>query len=348
MMHMLKKLIVAIALISSTTFAAATEITDLLAQAELNNPRAQYQIAQAYKMGDGLVQSSQDALYWLEQAANNRYKLAQRELVDHYLNGKLGKPNHDQAAYWLTRLAISGDDQAQFELGQWYERDTKTVDTLSQAKLWYQIAAEHNPKAEEAFTRVLEEEFNAQRAKQLAAMSQLDDEHQGSLTQNSSPSTTVLSVLVSPLAIIAFVAILALSIGFAWLWRTKNGHRTLYQDQSESAQSHNDELKQQLKLQDKALRKQKQQLELLYNQLKKQQIALQSKPATTTTASKSSHLDLACAMFGYSATQLPDEKQVKQRYKQLCKIYHPDLKGSEEEMKRLNACLKLILNAVNK
>jgi len=36
------------------------------------------------------------------------------------------------------------------------------------------------------------------------------------------------------------------------------------------------------------------------------------------------------------------------RYKQLCKIYHPDLKGSDEEMKRLNSALKIILTSVNR
>lgn len=56
---------------------------------------------------------------------------------------------------------------------------------------------------------------------------------------------------------------------------------------------------------------------------------------------------LACAMFGFHPDQLPDERSIKLRYKQLSKIYHPDMKGSEEEMKRLNSSLKLIIKQVN-
>ncbi|MDN3683394.1 DnaJ domain-containing protein [Vibrio sinaloensis] len=56
---------------------------------------------------------------------------------------------------------------------------------------------------------------------------------------------------------------------------------------------------------------------------------------------------LACALFGYKPGAIPDNKQIKVRYKQLCKIYHPDLNGNEEDMKRLNAALKVILANVN-
>ncbi|MEF1291946.1 DnaJ domain-containing protein, partial [Vibrio sp. M260118] len=59
-------------------------------------------------------------------------------------------------------------------------------------------------------------------------------------------------------------------------------------------------------------------------------------------------ITLACALFGFNPSKIPDEKQIKARYKQLCKVYHPDLKGSEEEMKRLNQALKVILAHVNK
>ncbi|EGU32796.1 J domain-containing protein [Vibrio scophthalmi] len=346
-MHTLKTFIASLALFSSVTFANSTSIDELTAQAELNNPRAQYQIAQAYKTGDGVAQSSQEALYWLEQAANNRYKLAQRELIDHYLHGDLGKPNQEQAFYWLTKLAISGDDQAQFELGQLYQTDSDKVDTLGQAKLWYQIAAASNPKAEEALASILEQEFNAQRAKQLAAIEQLDDQHR---EQSAHSATNTLSSLLNPLSFVLLTLVAALSMILVWLWHRQK--KSIGQIHAHSAQnlSQNDELKQQIQQQDKALRKQKQQLELLYSQLKKQQLALkaQSIQSTTANSSQTPHMDLACAMFGYKPAQLPDEKQIKQRYKQLSKIYHPDLKGSEEEMKRLNTCLKLLLSTVNK
>ncbi|MDF5305812.1 DnaJ domain-containing protein, partial [Vibrio parahaemolyticus] len=39
---------------------------------------------------------------------------------------------------------------------------------------------------------------------------------------------------------------------------------------------------------------------------------------------------------------------VKLRYRQLSKLYHPDTRGSEEEMKRLNQAFKIISQNVTK
>ena len=336
-------------IVSPTIFASITntDVVDaLLQQAELNNPRAQYQVAQAYKTGDGVTQSSQEAIYWLKQAATNRYKPAQRELIDNYLHAGQTKSNQEQAFYWLTKLAISGDDQAQFELGQLYEQEAEQVDTLGQAKLWYQIAAEHNPQAETALSRILEQEFNDQRAKQLADISQLDEQYNSSLTNANQTTVSVIGNLLNPLSILLLSALSTLIMILLWLWRSKKSFLRRHHEQSEKTLSHSETLKQQIQQKDRALHKQNQQLERLYNQLKKQQAAL--KVAPTKATNKTSHLELACAMLGFSADRLPDEKQIKQRYKQLCKIYHPDLKGSEEEMKRLNTCIKLVLCHVNK
>lgn len=49
---------------------------------------------------------------------------------------------------------------------------------------------------------------------------------------------------------------------------------------------------------------------------------------------------MAYALMGFHQNQRPDVKMIKLRYKQLSKIYHPDLHGSEEEMKRLNSAVK--------
>ncbi|MBO0237122.1 DnaJ domain-containing protein, partial [Vibrio parahaemolyticus] len=39
---------------------------------------------------------------------------------------------------------------------------------------------------------------------------------------------------------------------------------------------------------------------------------------------------------------------IKLRYRQLSKLYHPDTRGSEEEMKRLNHAFKLVSQNVTK
>ena len=95
--------------------------------------------------------------------------------------------------------------------------------------------------------------------------------------------------------------------------------------------------REQIKLKDIQLKQQKHQIATLYKELKKRQ------------SSKSNHnLQLACAVFGYKISAIPEQKKIKIRYKQLSKIYHPDGQGSDEEMKRLNAALKTILQNVTK
>ncbi|MGT0150176.1 DnaJ domain-containing protein [Vibrio metschnikovii] len=71
---------------------------------------------------------------------------------------------------------------------------------------------------------------------------------------------------------------------------------------------------------------------------------------TTPTGTSPTRPDfsLACALLGFHPHRLPDEKIIKQRYKQLSKIYHPDLQGSEEEMKRLNGAMKIINQRLTK
>ncbi|MEF1301651.1 J domain-containing protein, partial [Vibrio owensii] len=64
--------------------------------------------------------------------------------------------------------------------------------------------------------------------------------------------------------------------------------------------------------------------------------------------SENQKLLVACAMFGYTPQTIPDSKAVKLRYRQLSKLYHPDSRGSEEEMKLLNQAFKTISQNVTK
>ncbi|MGF1911419.1 J domain-containing protein [Vibrio kasasachensis] len=319
--------------------------TEQLAQAQLENPRAQYQISKAYLKGEVVEKSAPEALYWLEQAAVNRYKPAQYDLVEQYIHGGLTKPNLDKAFYWLTKLAISGDDKAQYELGQLYEKHQKSLNAQSQAKLWYQVAAESNPAAEEAYAILLETQFNEQRAKQLAQIKKLDD--QQSENKPKTPNSYWSYFPAFPQMALATLFMFSVAASSAWLWRRKKQHSQLKTQRdavaiADHTTSESQQLKIQIAKQDKALRKQKQQLDVLYQQLKKHQATLTQ--VNNVKTSPNNPFSTACAMFGFEENRVPDTSKIKQRYKQLCKIYHPDLQGSDEEMKRLNQALKIILD----
>ncbi|POF60482.1 hypothetical protein CRN58_03410, partial [Vibrio vulnificus] len=97
-------------------------------------------------------------------------------------------------------------------------------------------------------------------------------------------------------------------------------------------------LEKELKSQQFSNKQLKRQLEKVFNEYKKLQ-----------NQQKNHKVALACAMFGYLPSNIPDEKSIKIRFRQLSKLYHPDARGSEEEMKRLNGALKVLLqNVTNK
>jgi hypothetical protein len=96
-------------------------------------------------------------------------------------------------------------------------------------------------------------------------------------------------------------------------------------------------LETQLSEKNRTIKQQKRQLQTMFNELKKQK-----------GQKSSNNLQLACALFGYTPSSIPNQKSIKVRYKQLSKIYHPDGQGCDEEMKRLNSALKTILQSVTK
>lgn len=328
--------------------SAAQTVEELQQSAQNNNVHAQLELAEKYDRGQGVVQSDSDAFYWYQQAARNGSQTAALNLSQSYLDGTGTTPDIENAIFWLTKAAMLGSDQAPMLLGQVYEQLTQQTNHLDFAELWYQEAAKNDPQAEDDYARVLEQQFNDRRAQQVATLDQLEvafDAEQielsptaKSLSHSQQSENTTLYALLS-LLLLGAIAIVSLLRSNHKLKQTVNV-------------SDNDQQRQQLKMErdlkrkDETLTQQKRQLETLYRHIKKLQAAESS--ATSTAPSKDNPLHIACAVFGFHPAQLPDEKRIKVRYKQLSKIYHPDLKGSEDEMKRLNQALKIILKNVNK
>lgn len=89
-------------------------------------------------------------------------------------------------------------------------------------------------------------------------------------------------------------------------------------------------------------------LEFTNKQLKRQLEKVFKEFKKTRSQSDNHKVAVACAMFGYTPQTIPDNQAVKLRYRQLSKLYHPDTRGSEEEMKRLNQAFKIISQNVTK
>lgn len=335
-------------LLSPITLADSVEA--LTSKAQSNDIEAQLQLANQYLNGEGVQPSQEDAIYWLEQAANNGSNQAIARLASLYLQPD--NNNAHEATYWLTQLAVAGNVEAQLNLGKVYESMAHSPDTLSLAEIRYRTASPQSEDAEQAYARVLEKKFNARRAKLVSSIDQLQVAFDDSSIQlspvaksKSSANQRSYNIIYSLLGLSAVLVVITISLGRKV--RKLKAHSTL---------SHNDlssekrKLETQIKDQNNRLKQQKKQLETLYRQFKK----LQSSQGHNTPKRRSEppaaeqKLSLACALFGFKVEAIPTEKEIKVRYKQLCKIYHPDLKGSDEEMKRLNSALKIILSRVNK
>ena len=339
----------------------SADFSVLLTQAQANSVQAQYALGLAYQQGQDTTRSLPDAFYWFEKAAEQGHSKAMEQVAEAYLYGLGTDKDPQQAVYWLTKLAILGQTTAQVTLGDYYQKLGNTqIDAQDLAQIWYRTASANDPQAEAKYTKILEAKFDQQRAKQVASIQQLEqalpNATQGSNTPDSSvPSNSSVnsvphgsgSVASDYLLIAALVIILLTLMWSINLWRRRHQQKAQNERDEKSAQQ------QQFHQQQKQLKKQKQQLEVLFNEVSrlqgdKQKLTnlLAKKTQTPPPApppQTNQNLAVACALFGFMPNEIPDEKAIKLRYKQLSKIYHPDMKGSEEEMKRLNSAVKVVM-----
>lgn len=336
-------------LVAFSSFGYAQTVEELIQSAENNSVHAQLKLAEQYASGQGIEQSDSEAFYWFQQAADNGSEAAAASLGRAYYLGIGTKVDLENAIFWLSKAAVLGDPQAPLLLGQLYEQATQTPSNLDLAELWYQQAAQDNPEAEDDYARVLEQQFNNRRAKQVAAIGQLEVafDHQD-IELSPQAKSVAHHQQAQNASLYALIGLLTFSlIVIVWLVRlNRKQHKQTTESDSDAQRQH---LKQdrELKRKDDTIKQQKRQLETMYRHIKK----LQNQPKQgrkAPPAGQEKPITLACALFGFSPAKIPDEKQIKLRYKQLSKVYHPDLKGSEEEMKRLNQALKVILKHVNK
>ena len=336
MLHKLTLIPLLFCLLSAQSFAEITqqELTQLQEKANQGNSEDEFRLAQTY-LNEPSIKNEEEAFYWFSQAAEQGHQQAQLQTADMLVKGQGTQKDINAAALWYTQLAIEGNHQAAFNLGELYEQKPESFDGLDQAGLWYRLASSQLPQAQQAYERVLQAQFNQRRSQQVSSFKALDEQYSEQATTqptHSSPvnvSSTSQQSQASQNLTIGFAIVITLLLGLTGflIAKLRQGDSTKTEDIS----------REQIKLKDIQLKQQKHQIATLYKELKKRQ------------NSKSNHnLQLACAVFGYKISAIPEQKKIKIRYKQLSKIYHPDGQGSDEEMKRLNAALKTILQNVTK
>ncbi|CAH7235654.1 conserved exported hypothetical protein [Vibrio chagasii] len=340
-------LLALVLLLSSLAHAANNSEGRSAADPSPKDSASQYQLAQAYELGIGVPKNIDDAFYWYSQSAENGNADGQFRLAELYLAGTGGEPDNKLALEWFIKAALHGNKRATVEIAKIYESspEHELFSPLDAAQLWYEAALPNNPDAEDGYNRVLEAQFNQQRAKQISSIEQLDegigseiDNSQGASQQiqsnqvqsNLSSSSLTGSDYMIGAALALLIVIVSIS---ATLVISRKREILKSSDLGTQKQA----LEAQLSEKNRAIKQQKRQLQTMFNELKKQK-----------GQKSSNNLQLACALFGYTPSSIPNQKSIKVRYKQLSKIYHPDGQGCDEEMKRLNSALKTILQSVTK
>ncbi|MDP3333952.1 MAG: tetratricopeptide repeat protein [Methylococcaceae bacterium] len=112
--------------------------------AEQGDAEAQFELGQMYKLGSGLEQDDEQALYWFSKAAEQGLPNAQYSLAEMYLNGCSGglEPDDEQAVIWFRKAAEQGHANAQFSLGEMYDTGDFLEEDEEQATIWYRKAGE--------------------------------------------------------------------------------------------------------------------------------------------------------------------------------------------------------------
>ncbi len=274
--------------------------------------------------------SPAEVRYWLEQSANQGYLPAKKQLAKDLTQGLTGSVSYPQAAYWVSSIALSDPTDSGYALASFLEEHQQNITTDDLIEAWYQLAAKQNKDAETAYNHFLEQRFNLLRAKQVSAIAELDQSTAEAQPIQSNRNNQAKGVSVET---VLAIGICGLMLSAGWFGHKKQQRNRKLQLVDEENRTR------QLDLQVKELeftnRQLKQQLEQVFREFKK-----------AKSESVPHDLTIACAMFGCTPNSIPEPQAIKLRYRQLSKLYHPDARGSEVEMKRLNQAFRIITQNV--
>ncbi len=105
------------------------------------NAAAQSNMGLAYRTGNGVPKSDEEAIKWDRKSANQGYKYAQYDLGRAYQNGRGVPKNDKEALKWYRKAAVQGYPKAQFSVGYFYSVGRGVPQDYKQAAQWYRKAA---------------------------------------------------------------------------------------------------------------------------------------------------------------------------------------------------------------
>ena len=116
---------------------------------------AMFALGTVYSDGEGVPQSSKEAVRWFRKSADQGYAKAQCNLGNMYSNGEGVPQSFEEAVRWYRKAADQGDADAQYHLGYSYFNGEGVPRSSSEALKWYKkAAAQGTPQAIEALARM--------------------------------------------------------------------------------------------------------------------------------------------------------------------------------------------------
>ena len=123
----------------------------LLLAAEQGHARAQNNLAQMYRAGQGVDKNEEEEFKWFKKAAEQDIPNAQTNVGIAYRDGKGTTQSDKDAFYWFRKAALSQEDtsvhngipEAQYSLGMMYFDGRGVEKSDSEADFWIKKAAEN-------------------------------------------------------------------------------------------------------------------------------------------------------------------------------------------------------------
>ncbi len=131
---------------------------------------SQYQLAQSYELGTNVPKNIDDAFIGTRSQRTMAMQMRNLDWANGTWRGASVDQDNKLALEWFIKAALQGNKRVPNEVAKIYESslDKELLQPLDSAQLWYEAALKDNPDAEEGYNRVLEAQFNQQRAKQIS------------------------------------------------------------------------------------------------------------------------------------------------------------------------------------
>lgn len=122
---------------------------------------AQYRLAKLYESGDGVTADAAMARQLTERAARNGNRIAMHDLALYYAEGRGDVDvNIETAAKWFEKAAQRGVVDSQYNLGVLFESGQGLPRNLTEAYVWYSIAAAQGDDFARKHITVLKNQIN--------------------------------------------------------------------------------------------------------------------------------------------------------------------------------------------